>query len=160
MNKSKRGKITKDEDFERLKSILNILKNKYNKNKKEILDLIEDIDVIPVSIFDNGKLSISEAITKYFVEEKGYRYSKIAKIIKRDQRTVWNFYNKAKKKVKGRLNVKDSRLIPISIFTKKSLLETVALYLRDNFDLSYHEIAILLRRDDRTIWTVCNRKEK
>lgn len=49
--------------------------------------------------------------------------------------------------------------IPVSIFTDRSLasLEVVVEYLKDKENLSYHEIAILLNRDDRTIWTCYHR---
>lgn len=158
--KIRRGNILHDEDFNKLKSLLKRLELKYNKNKKEVFALVEDEETIPVSIFNNSALSIPEAIVKYFVEEKNYKYSKISGIIKRDQRTVWNFYNKARKKMPNSLKIEDSKLIPASIFSKKSLLETISVYLKKNFGLSYHEIAVLLNRDDRTIWTVCNRTKK
>ncbi len=157
---NKKEGISSDKDFEKLKKILSSLEIKYKKTKKEILNLIEEMETMPVSIFNNTKLSIPESIVKYFVEEKNYKYSKISKIIKRDQRTVWGFYNKARKKFPKKLKINDSKLIPVSIFSKKSLLETIAIYLKKNFDLSYHDVAVLLNRDDRTIWTVCNRKKK
>ncbi len=49
--------------------------------------------------------------------------------------------------------------IPISIFTDRSLasLEVVVEYLKEVKNLSYHQIAVLLNRNDRTIWTCYNR---
>jgi len=38
-----------------------------------------------------------------------------------------------------------------------SVLEAIVEYLKDEKKLSYHEIAVLLNRDDRTIWTCYNR---
>lgn len=43
---------------------------------------------------------------------------------------------------------------------KLSVLEVLVEYLKDKKELSYHEIAVLLNRDDRTIWTVYNRVKK
>jgi len=44
--------------------------------------------------------------------------------------------------------------IPVSVFDtdKLSSLEIIVKYLKENRGKSYHEIAILLNRDDRTIW--------
>jgi hypothetical protein len=53
-------------------------------------------------------------------------------------------------------------LIPSNIFIdrKVSVLEAVVEYLKEQKDLSYHEIGVLLNRDDRTIWTCYNRVQK
>ena len=52
--------------------------------------------------------------------------------------------------------------IPSYIFKdrKLSVLEAIVKYLKEERQLSYHEIAVLLKRDDRTIWTVYNRVKK
>ena len=44
-------------------------------------------------------------------------------------------------------------LIPSSIFQDRnvSVLEAISRYMKEDLALSYHEIAILLNRDDRTI---------
>jgi len=57
--------------------------------------------------------------------------------------------------------------LPVSIFDNEDLscLETIVKYLKEEFNLKFHEIALLLNRNDRTIWTTYNiackkRKEK
>ena len=52
--------------------------------------------------------------------------------------------------------------IPSSIFRDRKLapLESITEYLKDNLSMSYHEIAVLLNRDDRTIWTCYHRAKK
>lgn len=52
--------------------------------------------------------------------------------------------------------------IPPYIFrnTPLSVLETVVDYLKIDQGLSFHEIGILLDRDERNIWTVFNRAQK
>jgi hypothetical protein len=52
--------------------------------------------------------------------------------------------------------------IPLSIVCdrKVSIFETIVEYLKEHYGLTYHEIAVLLNRDDRTIWTVYNRAVK
>ncbi len=39
-------------------------------------------------------------------------------------------------------------------------MESVVNYMKDTLNMSYHEIAVALNRDDRTIWTVYNRALK
>lgn len=53
-------------------------------------------------------------------------------------------------------------LIPSTIFLDRniSVLEAVVEYLKDKKEMSYHEMAVLLNRDDRTIWTCYNRVQK
>jgi len=53
--------------------------------------------------------------------------------------------------------------IPSSILKDRSLsvLEAIVEYLREEKGLTFHRIAVLLNRDDRTIWTAYRRaKEK
>ena len=52
--------------------------------------------------------------------------------------------------------------VPVSVIADRSLatLESVVEYLKEVQNLSYHQIAELLQRDDRTIWTVYNRAKK
>ena len=52
--------------------------------------------------------------------------------------------------------------IPSHIFKNRKLkvLEALVKYLKEERQLSYHEIAVLLNRNDRTIWTVYSRVKK
>ena len=49
--------------------------------------------------------------------------------------------------------------IPTYIFRDRSVavLECMVEFMKDKRQLSYHQIALMLNRDDRTIWTVYNR---
>ena len=58
-------------------------------------------------------------------------------------------------------------MVPSSILRdgKLGIMEAVVKYLKEEFHLTYHHIAVLLRRDDRVIWATYNhalrkRKEK
>ncbi len=53
-------------------------------------------------------------------------------------------------------------LVPLSLLRDRSvsILESIVKYLKEKKKLTYHEIAVLLNRDDRTIWTVYNRARK
>lgn len=53
--------------------------------------------------------------------------------------------------------------IPVGVLSNRSLgaLEAITVYMKEHHNLSYHEIAVLLKRDDRTIWaTYNNAKQK
>lgn len=53
-------------------------------------------------------------------------------------------------------------LIPSFIFRDRRLkvLEAIVEYMKENLNLGYKEIAVLLNRNERTIWTVYNRVKK
>lgn len=60
---------------------------------------------------------------------------------------------------KDKLKDGEKTSVPVFVFRDRSVavLEALVEYLRDVKGLSYHEIAVLINRDDRTIWTVYNR---
>ena len=49
--------------------------------------------------------------------------------------------------------------IPSFVFKDRTLsvLEVMVEYLRDNKKMRLHEIAVIINRDDRTVWTVYRR---
>lgn len=142
---------------------INHLKEDHKLSSKDIIDLftvrVSDKIRIPVSIFDKG-LGALETIVKYLKEELDLGYHKIALLLNRNDRTIWTTYNKALRKKKERLTVKETRFFtPISIFKNRrlSVLEALVSYLKDEYKLSYHEISILINRDQRNVWTVYDR---
>ena len=160
--------IKGDKSFQILKLALDDLKEKYKLAHNEILSLIEEKPIskeimIPVSVFEVKGLSALEAICKYLKEEMDLSYSKIALLLNRDSRTIWTTYKNSVIKKKEKLSVKESRFrIPVSALANRkfSILESVACYLRDESKLRYSEIGFLLNRDERNIWTACNRAMK
>ena len=68
--------------------------------------------------------------------------------------------NKVKRKKE--IEIPSSLSIPTSIFRDRTLsvLEAIVEYLREHHHLNYHQIAKLLNRDDRTIWTVYRRAKQ
>ena len=152
--------LIKDNDFLTLKELYTRLKFKYNNI--EILSALEKEDIfIPLSIFNN-KLSSLEVISKYLFENQNLSLIEISKLLNRSNRNIWNAYNRSKKKFPDKLVAKESILMPISVLRNLNftLLENIVLFLKENIKLSYHEIAVLLQRDDRTIWTVYQRAKK
>jgi hypothetical protein len=117
---------------------------------------------VPALIF-NEKLTPLESVVKFLKQEKNLSFKKISELIKRDQRNVWHIYSSSIKKYPEKFVIKETKFwIPVSIFSdsRLSALESLVSHLKDKLNLSYHEIAVLLSRNDRTIWTVYSRSRK
>lgn len=67
--------------------------------KKDINKLKKEIS-IPVAIFDDRRLGVLECLVRYLREKTKLRNSEIAKILNRDDRTIWTVYNRVKQKIK------------------------------------------------------------
>jgi thioredoxin-related protein len=150
-------KILKKEQkkVKELQELLSYFKDTYNVSADEIISSAEPL---PISIFCT-ELTALEAIVKYCKECKGYSYHEIAEYLGRDERNVWHAYSDAQRKHKPQLVISESKFsVPISIFKSRlSIQESLVVYLKDHFHLNYHTIAVLLSRDDRTIWTAYTR---
>jgi len=118
--------------------------------------------LIPTSIFCDRSLSFAEALVEFLREEYCLSYHEIGVLTNRNERNIWTLYNRAiikrrsrEQKVRSVSNI----FIPLSIVKDRSLsiLEVVVKYLIENTALSNHQIALLLNRSDKTIWTVYNR---
>ena len=117
---------------------------------------------IPIGVFDNDILSSLEAIVKYMKENLKLRFSKIAKLLNRSNKTIWATYHKAIKKMPSSFEeISRDVMIPASaIFNRSfSTLESVVAFVKD-LDYTNHEVAVMLHLDDRTIWTVYDRVKK
>jgi predicted DNA-binding protein (UPF0251 family) len=107
-----------------------------------------------------------EAIVLYLKEILNMKYNEIAKILNRDQRTIWVTYSNSKKKrmiLDTKKFASESKMyIPVSIFKSRhfSMLESIVFYLRTNYALSFNQISQLLGKNYRTIWTVYKRALK
>jgi len=127
-----------------------------SKSKSELVRIIlekEDIQ-IPVSIFVNN--SPLESLVKYLKDNRSMSIKDISFRLNRSLTTIWTTYYNAKE-----INIKtDSKIrIPLSILAKNkhSTLECITQYLKHYKGMRLFEIAILLKRDPRTIWTCYNR---
>ncbi|HLC62866.1 MAG TPA: hypothetical protein VJJ21_00955 [Candidatus Nanoarchaeia archaeon] len=148
-----------------VKLLLKELVQKYDLKKEDILDAIkkEDDNDLPISIFNNPSLSSLETISKYLHENQQLKFSQIASLLHRDSRTIWSAYQSSSKKLPQKFFIKPSEIkIPLSQLTDRSIsvLESIVSYLKENYSLSLHQIAVLLNRNDRTIWTVYSRYKK
>ena len=132
-------------------------------NKVLRAEVKEEIKV-PISVFKNDYLSSLENIVKYLRENLLLSFKQIGSLTNRNPIALAVTYRNAKKKMAAKFVVEEISpySIPVSILKDRSIsvLENIAVYLKDTFGLTYHSIAVLLNRDDRTIWTVYQRARK
>ena len=147
--------------------------NSKNSRKKGVLlvhNLITSESVlIPTSIFRDRRLSVFEAVVKYLKEERQLNYHQISQILGRDERNIWTIYDRLRKKNLAldrekpeAIEISDE-LVPAAIFLDRTVavLEALVVHLKDVSRLNYHEIGMILGRNERTIWTAYARaKEK
>jgi len=150
------------------------LKDKYNISSEELFELIKSEQLklkeekeinIPISIFSIKEMGPAESIVKYLKENLGLRFSEIAKILNRDDRTIWITYRNAQKKMKAPVKtekiLKDKMQIPVSALSDRrlSILESVVNFLKEK-KFANAEIAEILDKDPRNIHTFYARVKK
>ena len=132
-------------------------------NKALNIEVKEDVKV-PISVFKNDYLSSLENIVKYLRENMLLSFKQIASLTNRNNIALAVTYRNAKKKLEAKFVVEgvSPYSVPVSILQDRniSVLENVVSYLKDTFGLTYHKIAVLLNRNDRTVWTVYQRAKK
>ncbi len=169
MNRKEEVKKEKIRDFSSPKTIFEKLKEhsisledleKFYRIKQLIEELEKKEPEIPLSIFSK-ELSSLESIVKYLRENLNYTNKQIAKLTKRSEKTIWQAHNSSKKFPKFKLEF-SKYYLPLSILSNRkfAVLESIVKYLRENLKLNYSEISKLLKRDERTIWTVYSRVKK
>jgi DNA-directed RNA polymerase specialized sigma24 family protein len=131
--------------------------NKILVQDNETTLLREKEILIPLSIIQNN--SSLESIVLYLKDVVGLKFSEIARILNRDQRTVWVTYNNSKRKNIKQILSKNTIFIPSNIFSSRkfSILETIVLHLKTNENMTFTQIAESLGKNYRTIWTVYRR---
>ncbi len=116
--------------------------------------------MLPVSAFRARGLGILECTVRYLHDYEGLGFGRIARILSRDNRTVWSTYHNSLRKHPGKIACPAGEfLVPAKIFQDRKLgvLEALVLYLRKRFGLRFSEIGVLIGRDPRTVWTVHRR---
>lgn len=127
----------------------------YKTQPQESVISTSEEKYIPLSII-SGNSSL-EALVSYLKDNLGMKFNEIAKLLNRDQRTIWVTYSNAKKKGLTLDISNDSRLmLPLSIFysRKFSVLENIVLYLRTTYSLSFNQISDLIGKNYQTVRTV------
>ena len=144
--KQKKNTNNREKANKRLKKELKVLNSTLKGNSINI----------NCSVLQDRSISVLEAISEYLKDKKGLSYHEIAILLNRDDRTIWTCYSRAKKKRPAAPKAKPINIaVPSSTLRDRtvSVLESIAEYLMDSRGMSYHEIAVALNRDDRTIWT-------
>jgi predicted small secreted protein len=139
---------------------------KYNISKEDLLKLLEEKQnansTIPISILKTSKLSSLEAIVKFLRENRNLSYNIIGGYLKRNPRTLAVTYAVAHRKMPEKFSTDidtDTKRIPFTSFSKDlSVLECICAYLKSQ-NHSYADIARMIGKDQRTVWTVCKRAE-
>lgn len=149
-------------EFLKFQALAERLRERYKVSAEELAQKLEEDVLVPVSIFCR-ELGSFEIICKYLKENLGLSNKRIAELTGRSGKSVWQAYNSARVKFPKRFEVKTLKyFFPVSILKNRglSVLENIVVFLRDKFELSYHEVALLLKRDDRTVWTVYQKARK
>jgi len=149
-------------NLKKAKELLLAIKQKHSLSQQQVFGLLQEELYLPSSIL-NKKLTVLESVVKYLKENESLTLSSIGELLNRDQRNIWHALDNSKKKHPAKLSIKsESLLIPINIFShpKFSALESVVVHMKEKLGLNYHEIALIIKRDDRTIWTVYNNIRK
>jgi len=141
--------------------LLKSLKRHLDRKMKKLfaVKMSERVSV-PIDIFGKD-IGAAEALAKYLKENKEMRLSEIAKVLNRDQRTVGVNYRNASKKMKEKIDVKEKGALTIPLRElsdrRLSILESVVYYLREKRGLRNSEIAKLLEKDPRNVYTLYSR---
>jgi len=122
---------------------------------------------VPIFALRKRPLTTYEALIVYLKEDSNFNYHNISVLLDRNERGIRVTYlktlNKAKDILNKKLNIRDPNYsilnkytklkVPIFALRKRPLTtyEALVVYLKDNSDLNYHTIAILLNRDERDI---------
>ena len=73
--------------------------SKAMKKKKERFAVAEPNYWLPVSVFAETNLGPLEAISKYLIDEAKLDFNEAAKLLSRDNRSIWACYNRSKSKL-------------------------------------------------------------
>ena len=101
-------------------------------------------------------------VGEYMKENLSMSYHEIGELLGRDERTIWTAYRKAKEKQPEPITIKETGiylLLSMINNNKFTILESIILYLKEK-GMKYSEIASLLSRDQRNIWTIYSRAVK
>ena len=148
-------------EIELVKTLIDKISSTYNISSQEIIDKLQaPSDAIDAAAFSIDALSPTEVLVKYLREKKFNKFSEIARFLKRSQNTIQTTYNNAQKKHPKVLSFTNSNInVPLSIFSseKFTVFESLVRYLRDSKNMTNRDIAVILKKSNKTIWTVYSR---
>ena len=152
-----------NKEVSNLREAYNKLITKYNISSLDMFNLIHQEEIFISTTIFNKNLSALETLVNYLHENIGLEFNEIAELLNRNFKTIWQAYDFARKKKPEKIDVKKTRyFFPLSILAKRdlSVLETIVLFLRNEYGTKFSKIAELLSRDVKTIWTINKRAGK
>ncbi|MBN1385886.1 hypothetical protein JW968_02795 [Candidatus Woesearchaeota archaeon] len=156
-----------DQDLGLIRHALKNYITKRGISEKEMLRILAQMmtekekPMLPIQIF-SSELGVLESIVKYMKENLCMKNSEIAKMLYRNDRTIWATYDKSQKKHPAPFPPADKKVIPIAIFQHREAgaLEVLTIFMHDELELSFTQIGNSIGRDPRTIWTSYNKGKK
>ena len=149
------------DDFSKLRVHIEQVAARHNMSIFQVMQRVSENNPVPVSIFCR-KLSPLESIVKFLREEFGYSFTRIASLLNRSPKTIWQAGQNASKKHPEHFSPSYYYLIPLALFSnrKMSILSVAITYLHEEYRLSFAKTAELIERDPRTVWTTYNKYKK
>lgn len=153
-----------DHSFQILKLILEDLEKNHNIQPNDAIRMASNSEdpAIPISIFVQ-ELTVLEAVTKHLHEHHKLRFVEIAELLARSPRSIWGSYRIAEKRYPAQLPIDPRAIrIPVKKFSHDALSpsQVLVMILSDEHKIRLPDIADLLHRDNRTIWTMYNSGKK
>lgn len=145
-----------------LGTLFTYFEDNYQLSASDVLSILQkkpDDVLIPLSIF-KGELPGLEALVKYLKENVRLSNREIARLLIRSSKTIWASYHAAKPAKAFRPSASDL-FLPVATFQKNklSILESIVDWLKKR-QYKNIQIARMLNKDPRTIWTVAKRIEQ
>ena len=126
-----------------------------------LLQKIKEKEIsVPASIFSQS-LNPGEALVKFLKENKGLKFSQIARLLNKKGNAVWLNYKRAAKKTKTSFvtDVYEKVSIPIHVFKSPELsyLEAIVFYLRHELRMPNNEVSRLIKKSPQVLSIAYNR---
>jgi hypothetical protein len=109
---------------------------------------------VPIGIFGNPELGILQALTIYLHEIRNQSFHEIARLLDRNDRTIWASYHQGKEQGLTQPNANNQLQVPVALFSNRKVgpLQALVYYLRSERKLTRAQIAGLLSRSYTTIY--------
>jgi len=129
-----------------------------SKSKEELVQIILEKEgrTMPAGVLNSGFHPL-QAVVKYLKEEERMEIKHISILLNRNVQTIWTSYNMVRD---VKVSFKDSGIgIPLSVLSKTdcSILESAVHYLNSVHKLRLGQIAVMLGKSIKTVWT-CNHR--
>ncbi|MBW2970753.1 sigma-70 region 4 domain-containing protein [Candidatus Woesearchaeota archaeon] len=151
--------LISDSDLAGLQNRIELILKKHGL-EKEVKIVVEDENAgfLPNSIFTK-KLGIAESVVKYLRENLELPNMVVGELLHKTANNVAVIYRKATQKQAARFEKLDfEHKVPFEAFSdsRYTTFEAIALFYSQQ-EMSLKQIAAILHRDERTIWTTLQR---